>query len=756
MSESETDGFNFALGKLVADVVDEDSEKEIKEFEELLDKLSSLHERYSSEEYLAEGGMKEIYRVKDGSSLRSVAKAVLKSSHKDKEHFMSFIREARITALLEHPNIVPVYEISQKNGEPFFIMKELTGQGLDKILGKLKEGDSTYLEKYKLPVLLGIFIKVCDAIAYAHSRGVLHLDLKPDNIHVGEFGEVLVIDWGLAKNLNDNTEVQSSQFVTSEIDVSQTMNGWVKGTIGYMAPEQAQGKNDEKNKQTDIYALGAILYSILCYKAPYDNKDKDKALLKISLGQYTRLTGSHPSAVVAVVEKAMARDVEKRYETVLTLTADINRYLQGFATEAQDAKFTEHLKLFYKRHKLPVLLAASFVLILVVVTHIFINSLKEKERFARLSAEEARKSELAALESQKIATENEQMATKLYNDLKETTKAKDELTTISVPLALKKSSMLSNHLDFEGALQTLLEVYSDDIVVHDYWRRLGELYIGKLDFEKGQKYLEKSLEFQVEPFYRDKIQKLQRSVAGVTLVKGDLESFLSFIRKMTFINKYNEVLGHFFYEVYNNWGLSMDEKETLFRRAMTVLNPKGKLKYRLQKFGAIYHADFSNNYSLVNITPVTGFPITRLSLKNCENLKDMKWTRGAKLEYLNLSGTKSHDYRFLLQLEVDELVLSDIIIHSLQFRRVKIRKLDFTGATVNLADVSNTALEQLVLCSAKVSNLEQLENLPSLKAVVIPPKAKVSKALIERLREREVTIKRCNCNGAKTCKIASK
>ncbi|MCM8535495.1 MAG: serine/threonine protein kinase [Lentisphaeraceae bacterium] len=752
MSEPETDGFNFALGKLVADVVDEDSEKEIKEFEELLDKLSSLHERYSSEEYLAEGGMKEIYRVKDGSSLRSVAKAVLKSSHKDKEHFMSFIREARITALLEHPNIVPVYEISQKNGEPFFIMKELTGEGLDKILGKLKEGDSSYLAKYKLPVLLDVFIKVCDAIAYAHSRGILHLDLKPDNIHVGEFGEVLVIDWGLAKNLNDNSEVQSSQFVTSEIDVGQTMNGWVKGTIGYMAPEQAQGKNDEKNKQTDIYALGAILYSILSYRAPYDNKDKDKALKKISLGQYTPLTGNHPSALVAVAEKAMARDIEKRYESVLNLTTDVNRYLQGFATEAQDAKFTEHLKLFYKRHKLPVSLAASFLLILVVVTHVFINSLKEKERFARKSAEEARKSELVALESQKVAKENEQMATKLYNDLIETTKAKEELTNISVPLALKKSSMLSNHLDFKEALDTLLEVYSEDIDSHDYWRRLGELYIGKLDFEKGQKYLKRSLDYQVEPYFRDKIKKLLRSVDGESLVKGDLESFLSFIKKMVFINKYNEVLGNFFYEVYHNWGLSVDEKETLFRQAMTVLNPKGKLKYRLQKFGSIYHADFSNNYSLVNITPVTGFPITRLSLKNCENLKDMKWTRGTKLEYLNLSGTKSHDYRFLLQIDVDELVLSNIIIHSLQFRRVKVRKLDFTGATVNLADVSNTGLQELILCSAKVTNLEQLQNLPGLKTVVLPRKSTVTRKLLNSLEKRSVTYKRCDCDGAQNCK----
>ena len=170
------------------------------------DKLAvSPNDRYHTRHVIGSGGMKIVVKSEDINVGRNIAMAISKDASEQKQ--LRFLEEARITASLEHPNIVPVHDIGRsKSGVPYFTMKLVHGVTLAKILDSLRNGDPAMQKRFPLHVRLDIFLKICDAIAFAHSRGVIHLDLKPDNIQVGEYGEVLVLDWGIARRLDDVPE----------------------------------------------------------------------------------------------------------------------------------------------------------------------------------------------------------------------------------------------------------------------------------------------------------------------------------------------------------------------------------------------------------------------------------------------------------------------------------------------------------------------------------------------------------------------
>jgi serine/threonine protein kinase len=173
-----------------------------------LDEILQLDQRYSGEVPLNQGGMKMILQCRDELTDRPIAKAIMQEISSN-DAVDDFIAEARLTASLEHPNIVPVHDLGlTPEGEPFFTMKLLSGENLQQILKGLRQQDKIYIENYPLEVLLEIFIKVCDAMAYAHSKNILHLDLKPANIQVDDYGQVLVCDWGLAKRSTCNGKFQ--------------------------------------------------------------------------------------------------------------------------------------------------------------------------------------------------------------------------------------------------------------------------------------------------------------------------------------------------------------------------------------------------------------------------------------------------------------------------------------------------------------------------------------------------------------------
>ena len=376
---------------------------------ELLSPLKENSSRYSSLSDYNKGGMKQILSGHDSISGRKIAIAKMIDCN-DSDDLELFLREARITACLEHPNIMPVYDISlDKEGLPFFTMKLVHGEDLGTILKKVKEKDSNYTDKFRPATLLEIFMKVCDAIAYAHSRGVIHLDLKPENIQIGQYGEVIVCDWGLARLIDEaDPELLMRDGVAGPLaDINRTINGAVKGTPGYMAPEQAKAQNNQKTHLTDVYSLGAILYSILTLERPVTGKDTEDILVNTAVGniippQKRTPERKIPYSLEAVVLKAMAVDPEGRYQSVELLQNEVRSYMEGFATEAENAPFHRLLLLLFKRHAALSLLTSAAIAALTLTTYSFLQRIEENNK--RL--EEARKKSQEEQHKRETLSEN--------------------------------------------------------------------------------------------------------------------------------------------------------------------------------------------------------------------------------------------------------------------------------------------------------------------------------------------------------------
>ena len=733
MTNNFPDSFKNALGRLSKEVREESVGEESKTLKKVLTELEFNSFDSIEGELISEGGMKKVYRITDSASKRSVAKAVLKYPDSDTNVLLRFIHEARITAMLEHPNIVPVYQVNHSEGEPYFIMKELKGETFSEVLKNCVNQDLTSL--------LNIFLKVCDAIAYAHSKRIVHLDLKPDNIHVGEFGEVLVMDWGLAKDLDKNDTIE--KVIDTSNDPLSTLDGQIKGTIGYMSPEQARAENNRKNEKSDIYALGAILYHILEGDAPYDNSAPKKTLQKIARGEIKPLKADAPDALAAIVNKALSLNQKDRYSSVLDLSEDLKRYLSGFAPHAEGAPGWKKLMLFIGRHKRPFIVAASFSVLLILITVLFILSLKGKERIANENAAEARKNELLAIQNQRKSNE-------LYKDLLDSVSKNSELVDMSLPLALRQSANFMYSTRFTAARNLLYKVYSEDINNAEYWYRLGQLHIGDFQFEKGVDYLKKCLNLSMDPMMETRVKIMIKVFDGVQLQKGDVEAYMNFVHRTKSLYHMPQLIVQIYSNIYNRWGLSTDRKVKVMQKSLEAMN-YGPLKYTLKKVPGGFDLDFKNCKNLSNVTPLAGFPVVRLSLENCRKIEDMKWLRGGRIKYLNISNTKSSDYRFLHFMDdLEELVMSDIIMHSVAFRRVKVQKLNMSGAVINLADLYNPMMKELNLCSAKVSNIEQLKNYRSLNRLILPP-VKIDKELMKTLNGYNLQIKKCDCNNSKKC-----
>ncbi|MCM8537522.1 MAG: serine/threonine protein kinase [Lentisphaeraceae bacterium] len=379
----------------VSDFYDMDEDLCNEQCTRLYEEYNDIKKRYTEVTEIASGGMKTIYRAFDQKTGRYVAVAVLKNDMGEETHG-PFLAEARLTAVLHHPNIIKIHDIDFGEDEkPYFTMDLKLGDSLSDIIKKLEENVSSYVEKYTLEEKLDIFVKVCNAVSYSHTQGILHLDIKPDNIQVGDHGEVLLCDWGLARYLG-HAESQDNDLLDNEFLMGQTIMGKVRGTPGYMAPEMV---NDKKKRceQSDIYALGALLYALLAGLPPIEG-NVDQILKKTSVGNVIspkeRCPGkSIPSSLNAVVMKAMSFEIDQRYKTASELVEDVRKYLYGYATSAEETNVLKELSLFYKRNKTVCHVSLFSVFLISIFIGVFIVNLeqsRDKEMSLRIIAEEER------------------------------------------------------------------------------------------------------------------------------------------------------------------------------------------------------------------------------------------------------------------------------------------------------------------------------------------------------------------------------
>ena len=315
--------------------------------------LATIDRRhYAITREIAKGGMGRVLEARDLRIGRQVAIKELLPKHRDAAR--RFEREARITARLQHPSIIHVYEAGLwPGGEPFIAMPLVAGESLAKAIAR----------RPTLNERLGLVphvIAVADALAYAHSEQIIHRDLKPSNVLVGEFGETVVIDWGVAKDLRVQGDPKESLQLSLRAIHEETSSGGVVGTAAYMAPEQAAG--EAVDQRADVYALGALLYHVLVGAPPYAGASVDDVLAQAKAGPPVPVAEREPGAppdLVAIVGKAMARDPAARYASAGELAQDLKNFQTGQLVAAHRYTARQLAWRWLRRHRVAVAIAAA-------------------------------------------------------------------------------------------------------------------------------------------------------------------------------------------------------------------------------------------------------------------------------------------------------------------------------------------------------------------------------------------------------------
>jgi len=304
--------------------------------------LGDLENRYELRRDLGRGGMGQVLLTRDRTLGRQIAVKTMPGDNPSDVRRSRFLAEARITSQLPHPGIPPIHDLfCDSDGALYYSMKLIKGETLADVLDALRDGEPGTTERYNLVLLLSIFLNACQAVAYAHTRRVVHRDLKPDNIMVGDFGEVLVMDWGLARMLEEVDPLQGSEEsaetgagIPTIDDPIITQEGAIVGSPAYMAPESQEGDSTLVGTASDVYSLGILLYELLTLRRPFEAESLPRLLYLKATASFTTPSQRCPNRdipeeVERICLKAMSLQPEERYPDAGGLTLELKRYLEG-------------------------------------------------------------------------------------------------------------------------------------------------------------------------------------------------------------------------------------------------------------------------------------------------------------------------------------------------------------------------------------------------------------------------------------------
>ncbi|NQZ55961.1 MAG: serine/threonine protein kinase [Lentisphaeraceae bacterium] len=636
---------------------------------------NSLHKdekRYSSDRYIAEGGEKRIEAAFDRISQREVAIArPLGATLPEKERFL---KEARLTAFLEHPNIMPVYDIGLDEEIPYFTMELFHGENLAKKRGSGK------LSNKELNEYLVFFVRICDAIAYAHSKGISHLDIKPANIQLGSFGEVLLCDWGLAKVSNEDAKNELPEQLDSSLTSDLTILGKMKGTPGYMSPTLARG--EKGGAQDDIYALGATLYFILSGICPHHNEDVQKVIEATKESEVQPAAKLFPhyeisASLEAVALKALSTD--KSYKSVSHLQKEVTNYLRGYATEAEEAGFMTQLKLLYQRQKtLCNIIVAVFILI-IALTSFFIHSLQvEREREA-------------------VARQQAEQSTEMYKG------------------ELRFNRHLMKGID-KSLKRVIKEVDNNNLPVdiRQILVKVGRGNISMQAFEAAAQILETLAQQSSGETRLDALHDL----AFCKIMMHDFNGALKLLKKLS-------------------------DEELQRAKIYTFIPLCEEFKHKVTARGVLGLEDFERFISLVTRPRLWFFPNAfTYYLRKCRNDEEvckllkliLNWwnrTTGVEVELSMQGNLKTLVIRKALGLELKSMgeILEVLKIHSIDLGKLRVRSLDF---------LKKNQLVEIDISRAQINNSNFLLHCQNLQRVFIRKGSKFT--LLERLKNNGVLI----------------
>lgn len=437
------------------------------------------------------GGLGRVSIALDEELHREIALKEILPAHADNEENRSrFVREAEITGALEHPGVVPVYSLGQfADGRPYYAMRFIRGINFQLAIEDYHgEADDSAESQLRFRGLVAKVIHVCQAIEYAHSRGVIHRDLKPGNIMLGDYGETLVVDWGLAKTRDDGctTDVSIAPPIQPSKRGSSTTTqvGRVVGTPAYMSPEQAAGRLDALGPTSDIYSLGATLYHLLAGQVPFSGTEEE-VLGNVQMGRFPRpraIKPNVPRALEAICLKAMARMPEDRYQSARELAEDLERFMGDERVRAYAEPVPVRAWRWIRNHKPLVLSSAAALTVAVTaltVGVVLLTAAYERERTERNRAEH---SFTEATEQRELAELNFKLARDAVHDYFITI-SEDTLLTQPGMQPLRDELLnqaLGYYQNFLGQRQTDPSLRREVAEAHFLVGRISQL-IGSLD-----------------------------------------------------------------------------------------------------------------------------------------------------------------------------------------------------------------------------------------------------------------------------------